>query len=73
MNEVGYVHSEVPGPVPLHVSATEVPLPPSVRCAPGAHCTVQVAPMEPDPQSLVVNGAASGAQLAGTHVDVLPK
>ena len=65
---VGYVHVEAPGAVPVQVAVTDVPTPPSLRCMPGAHCTVQVPPVLAVPQSLLMNGAVSGAQVAGSHV-----
>jgi hypothetical protein len=66
--KVGYVHVEAPGATPVQAAVTEVPIPPSVRCMPGAHCTVQVLPVAAVAQSLLMNGAVSGAQLAGSHV-----
>jgi hypothetical protein len=65
---VAYVHVEDPAAVPVQVAVTEVSTPPSLRCMPGAHCTVQVPPVGAVAQSLLVSAVASGAQVAGSHV-----
>jgi hypothetical protein len=70
---VGCVHAEVPGPVPVQVPVTESAVPPSVRSMPPAHCRVHVLPVVPVAQLLATIGSLSGAQLAGTQFEVLPE
>jgi hypothetical protein len=65
---VAYVQAEAPAAVPVQVAVTELPTPPSLRCMPAAHWTVQVLPVLAAPQSLLVNGAVSAAHVAGSHV-----
>jgi hypothetical protein len=69
---VGCVHVEAPGPTPVQVPVTELPIPPSVRFEPEPHCSVQELPVVDVPQLLETYGSLSGVQVAGAHVAVPP-
>jgi hypothetical protein len=68
----GCAHTEAPGPTPVQVPVTELSIPPSVRCEPAAHCSVQALPVVAVPQLLETYCSVSGVQVAGTHAEVLP-